>query len=349
MINNCKQLKVEYEALQTHAAEFALVSGELRAEEKTGRALNREMFNAAKRAKKELAEARDILLGKLRYVRFSANYVGKNGAETIEMDLEKELALYREFYKRRKVDWIKLPDHVSVDAKTKKQMIKLIEATGMNWFAIIPDGLTGEPEYEEEEGVGDRRAALAMTGAALAMTGAALAKTGAALATTKVLKKPAEHAEELHRLMSEGYKDKTYYSGNYNDDGGIGASVDSRKGLRIVMARKAKEMTDDEQLNETMDKSIKDLEAEGGIFEKYGVGGMTEAEYLIFQRIYFEETNNHLDETRWTWLAASRRPRSGRVPFGDWSPASGRLHFDSGGPDHQDDVQGCRLAGSFLL
>src|SRR3989339_2148355 len=293
MAVSCKQIKTEYEALQKQAAEFALMVGELRAEEKTGRALNREMFNAAKQAKKELAEARDVLLGKLRFVRFSANYVGKNGAETIEIDLEQELALYREFYKRRKVNWIKLPDHISVDTKTKKQMIKLIEATGMNWFAIIPDGLTGEPEYEEEEGVGDRRAALAMTGAALA-------KTGAALATTKVLKKPAEHAEELHELMSEGYKEATYYSGNYNDDGGIGASVDSRKGLRIVMARKAKEMTDDEQLNETMDKSIKDLEAEGGIFEKYGVGGMTEAEYLIFQRIYFEETKKHLDETRWT-------------------------------------------------
>src|SRR3989339_1492367 len=175
MAVSCKQIKTEYEALQKQAAEFALVSGKLRAEEKTGRALNREMFNAAKRAKKELAEARDILLGKLRYVRFSANYVGKNSVETIEIDLEKELEFYREFYKRRKVNWIKLPDHISVDTKTKKQMIKLIEATGMNWFAIIPDGLTGEPEYEEEEGVGDRRAALAMT---------------------KVLKKPAEHYKE---------------------------------------------------------------------------------------------------------------------------------------------------------
>src|SRR3989339_264612 len=231
-MHDCKKIKQEYETLQKHAAEFALTVDELRAEERVGRALNREMFNAAKLAKKELAEARDVLLGKLRFVRFSANYVSEKGVETIEIDLEKELAIYREFYKRNKVNWIKLPDHISVDTKIKKQMIKLIETTGMNWLAIIPDGLTGEPE-DEEEGE-DRHAALAMTGAALAMT-------GAALAMTKVLKKPAEHAEELHRLMSEGYKDKTYYSGNYNDDGGIGASVDSRKGLRIVMARKAKE------------------------------------------------------------------------------------------------------------
>ena len=334
---DCKKIKQEYETLQKQAAEFGLTVDELRAEEKTGRALNREMFNAAKRAKRELAEARDVLLGKLRYVRFSANYVSEKGVETIEIDLEKELALYREFYKRNKVHWIKLPDHISVDVKTKKQMIKLIETMGMNWIAIIPDGLTGEPEYEEE--VEDRHAALAMTGAAPAMTKVKM----------PVLKRPAEHYEELHELMSEGYKSKTYYSGNYNDDGGIGASLDSRKGLRIVIARKAKELRDDEKLNETVEKSIDDLEAKDGMFEKYGVGGMTEAEYLIFQRRYFEETNKHLDETRWTWLAASRRPRSGRVPYGRWHPDFGRLSFYSSDPDLQSVFRGCRLAGSFLL
>ena len=329
MINNCKQLKVEYEALQTHAAEFALVSGELRAEEKTGRALNREMFNAAKRAKKELAEARDILLGKLRYVRFSANYVTENSVETIEIDLRKELEFYREFYKRHKVDWIKLPDHISVDVKTKKQMIKLIETTGMNWLAIIPDGLTGEPEYQEEE--------VEETDTSTGVT---------TKVRRPVLKKPAEHYKELQELMSEGYQAETYYD---DRDGGLGASHDSRKGLRIVMARKAKEMTEDEKLDETVGKSVNDLEAKGGIFEKYGVGGMTEAEYLIFQRIYFEETKKHLDETLWTWLAASRRPRSGRVPDGDWATAFEGLHFSSNTADDRFDYRGCRLAGSFLL
>jgi len=171
--------------------------------------------------------------------------------------------------------------------------------------------------------------------------------------TTKVkrpvLKRPAEHYKELHELMSEGYKEATYYSGNYDDDGGIGASVDSRKGLRIVMARKAKELTDDEKLNETVGKSIDDLEAKDGLFEKYGVGGMAEAEYLIFQRVYFQDTGKHLDVKFYTWFAASSRPRSGRVPYGHWSPDFERLSFYSSDPDFQNDDQGCRLAGSFLL
>ena len=98
---SCPQIKQEYESLQKHAAEFALTVDELRAEERAGRALNREMFNATKRAKRELAEARDVLLGKLRFVRFSGRYVTEKGVETIEIDLEKELALYREFYNRR--------------------------------------------------------------------------------------------------------------------------------------------------------------------------------------------------------------------------------------------------------
>jgi len=329
---DCKKIKQEYETLQKQAAEFGLTVDELRAEEKTGRALNREMFNAAKLAKKELAEARDILLGKLRYVRFSANYVSEKGVETIEIDLEKELALYREFYKWNKIHWIKLPDHISVDTKTKKQMIKLIETTGMNWLAIIPDGLTGEPEYGEEE--------VEETDWVIGVT---------TKVRRPVLKKPAEHYQELHELMSEGYKNKTYFSGNYDDDGGIGASVDCRKGLRIVMARKAKELTDDEKLKKTLGKSIDDLEEKGGLFETLGVSGLTEAEYLIFQRVYFQETGKHLDEQLWTWLAASRRPRSGRVPVGYWSTDHERLNFRSCTADHRHDLQGCRLAGSFLL
>ena len=149
--------------------------------------------------------------------------------------------------------------------------------------------------------------------------------------------------------MSEGYKEATYYSGSYEGDGGVGASKDKRKGLRIIMSRKVQEMTEDEKMNETVGKSIKELEAEGGIFEKYGVGGMTEAEYLIFQRIYFEETKKHLDKTLWTWLAASFRPRSGRVPDGFWYAGSGRLDFSSSATDVRDVGRGCRLAGSFLL
>ena len=245
-----------------------------------------------------------------------------------------ELARYwNKFYKDNKVTWVEpIPEDIKLTEAQATEMKRQIEVLGFDWPVIIPAGLTGEPEYEEveEEEVDE--------------------KTKKKVKVKRLqLKKPAEHYKELHELMSEGYADKTFYGGNYDDDGGIGASVDKRHGLRIIMSKKAQELTEDKKLELTRGKSIDDLEAKGGIFEMLGVGGMTEAEYLIFQREYFQETENHLDVKFYAWLAASSRPRSGRVPDGSWNAGSERLNFDSNTTDFRDDHQGCRLAGSFLL
>ena len=245
-----------------------------------------------------------------------------------------ELARYwNKFYKDNKVTWVEqIPEDIKLTEAQATEMKRQIEVLGFDWPVIIPAGLTGEPEYEEveEEEVDE--------------------KTKKKVKVERLqLKKPAEHYKELHELMSEGYADKTFYGGNYDDDGGIGASVDKRHGLRIIMSKKAQELTEDKKLELTRGKSIDDLEAKGGIFEMLGVGGMTEAEYLIFQREYFQETENHLDVKFYAWLAASSRPRSGRVPDGSWNAGSERLNFDSNTTDFRDDHQGCRLAGSFLL
>src|SRR3989339_2158010 len=187
-----------------------------------------------------------------------------------------ELARYwNKFYKDNKVTWVEpIPEDIKLTEAQATEMKRQIEVLGFDWPVIIPAGLTGEPEYGEEE--------VEETDSSTGVT---------TKVRRPVLKKPAEHYKELQELMSEGYQAETYYD---DRDGGLGASHDSRKGLRIVMARKAKEMTEDEKLDETVGKSVNDLEAKGGIFEKYGVGGMTEAENLIFQRIYFEETKKHL-------------------------------------------------------
>jgi len=253
--------------------------------------------------------------------------------EEVKVNLAELARHWNKFYQDKGIDWVEpIPEDIKLTEEQAQEMKRQIEVLGFDWPVIIPAGLTGEPEYAEveEEEIDEK------------------IKKKVKVKRLQ-LKKPAEHAEELHRLMSEGYKEVTDYSDNYKKDGGVGASRDSRKGLRIVIARKAKEMTDDEKLKATVGKSIDDLEAKDGMFEKYGVGGMTEAEYLIFQRIYFEETKKHLDETRWTCLAASRRPRSGRVPDGNWNTDGEGLSFDSKTTDSRDASQGCRLAGSFLL
>jgi len=42
----------------------------------------------------------------------------------------------------------------------------------------------------------------------------------------------------------------------------------------------------------------------------------------------------------------TRRPRSGRVPDGNWNTDNERLNFNSNTTDNRNDNQGCRLAGS---
>ncbi|OGF34138.1 hypothetical protein A2482_00015 [Candidatus Falkowbacteria bacterium RIFOXYC2_FULL_48_21] len=245
-----------------------------------------------------------------------------------------ELARYwNTFYKDNKVTWVEpIPEDIKLTEAQATEMKRQIEVLGFDWPVIIPEGLTGEPEYEEVEGEEVDE------------------KTKKKVKVKRLqLKKPAEHYKELHELMSEGYKGKTLYGGNYGEDGGVGASKDKRTGLRIIMSKQVQEVTEDEKLKLTMGRSIDDLEAKGGIFETLGVGGMTEAEYLIFQRVYYKETGKHLDVKLYTWFAASSRPRSGRVPCGDWDPGDQRLHFHSNDPDYQNDFRGCRLAGSFLL
>ena len=251
----------------------------------------------------------------------------------VKVNLAELARHWNKFYQDNKVTWVEqIPEDIKLTEAQATEMKRQIEVLGFDWPVIIPAGLTGEPEYEEveEEEIDE--------------------KTKKKVKVKRLqLKKPAEHYKELHELMSEGYADKTFYGGNYDDDGGIGASVDKRHGLRIIMSKKAQELTEDKKLELTMGKSIDDLEAKGGIFETLGVGGMTEAEYLIFQRVYYKETGKHLDVKLYTWFAASSRPRSGRVPYGGWDPGSGRLSFSSAGPGSRGDYRGCRLAGSFLL
>ncbi|MFH0779273.1 MAG: hypothetical protein V1928_00260, partial [Parcubacteria group bacterium] len=90
-----------------------------------------------------------------------------------------------------------------------------------------------------------------------------------------------------------------------------------------------------------------DLEANGGIFEKYGVRGLAESTYLIYQHEYFKRTGKHLDEIGGTWFTESRRPVSGRVSFGFWYGS--HLLFYSNVQDFHSGHLGCRLAGSFVL
>ncbi len=102
-------------------------------------------------------------------------------------------------------------------------------------------------------------------------------------------------------------------------------------------------MDDDALFKSTLKKSVEDLEKD----QLTKFTGLSESTYLVYQREYFKRTGQHLDIKRATWLLASTRPSSGRVPVGDWDPSIGQLYFGSNARDSQDGLLGCRLAGSF--
>ncbi|MFH0779224.1 MAG: hypothetical protein V1928_00010, partial [Parcubacteria group bacterium] len=85
----------------------------------------------------------------------------------------------------------------------------------------------------------------------------------------------------------------------------------------------------------------------GGIYEKYGVRGLAESTYLIYQFEYCKRTGKHLDERGGTLFTESRRPVSGRVSYGDWFASD--LGFYSCVQGYRGGDLGSRLAGSFVL
>jgi len=68
-------------------------------------------------------------------------------------------------------------------------------------------------------------------------------------------------------------------------------------------------------------------------------------EYLIFQRQYFEKTNQHLDEKGWTWLPKTFS--ASRVVGSSWSPGDAQLDVYADDPDDSNVNLGCRLSRSF--
>jgi hypothetical protein len=68
-------------------------------------------------------------------------------------------------------------------------------------------------------------------------------------------------------------------------------------------------------------------------------------EYEIFQRMYFEKTGKHLDESGWTWLMKSRS--GSRVVDACWYPGVRQLDVDANVPGGALGSLGLRLSRSF--
>jgi len=169
---------------------------------------------------------------------------------------------------------------------------------------------------------------------------------------------------------------KTYQSDSFKNGGSWqGAQSIEKPKTRIILVHSAQNLEDHPILKATLNKNIPDLTglAKKEVKERIQnqesllvnfeavIGdqkipvqaeGLSMEEYLVFQRIYFEETGKHLDEIGWTWLLKSRLKASGlpagsRVADAGWSPYDRQLFACANYPEDRYDDLGGRLSRSF--
>ena len=143
---------------------------------------------------------------------------------------------------------------------------------------------------------------------------------------------------ELHEKMAEGYE-KTYEGGNFEEGGSFAGVKEAENETRIVLLHKnrAQNLKDRPELEATLGKT-------GEFFAKHEEP-LTLTDYLIYQRKYFEETNQHLDTVGWIWLPGSKS--GGRFVAAHWHPGSRKLYVYANGAGHSNDTLGCRLSRCF--
>ncbi len=107
--------------------------------------------------------------------------------------------------------------------------------------------------------------------------------------------------------MEQGY----LHGSNFDEGGGFaGAQSQNTDKPRILLVHKAQDLKDRPELASTLNIKGKDVKLDQIL---------TLEDYLVFQRKYYEETQRHLDEIGYTWLAT----KSGaRLVYALWPPDS---------------------------
>ena len=121
----------------------------------------------------------------------------------------------------------------------------------------------------------------------------------------------------LHTKMTEGYN-PTFEGQNFKDGGSFQGSVTLEEGFHLLLLHNAEEIDGNPHLLATKGNNIDDLET---TFLK--ATGLSLPEYLVFQKMYNEETGNHLDTRLWTWLPKTKS--GSRLLDADWYPGNGGL------------------------
>ncbi|MEK7587177.1 MAG: AAA family ATPase [Patescibacteria group bacterium] len=152
--------------------------------------------------------------------------------------------------------------------------------------------------------------------------------------------------DAFDKEMTKGYKKKdgtvgepTYWGVKKTEI--VSDARSSKNRLILVHKNNAINLYDSKEtlplLKETLGKKAGSFKVEEG---------MTIEEYAILQRVFFEETGEHLDEKGATWLPRSKV--GAQVVYAYWNPDSGRLGVDASALGYSNPVIGCRPSRCFL-
>jgi len=140
---------------------------------------------------------------------------------------------------------------------------------------------------------------------------------------------------DLHSKMIEGYN-PTYEGSNFTSGGSFaGAKSQNVDKIRIVLVHKTQNLQDRPELKKTLNIKGQDVKLDQAL---------TLEDYLVFQRKYFKETGQHLDEVGWTWLATKA---GARLVSALWDPGTGELDVSADALGYRNDLLGVRPSRCF--
>ena len=142
-------------------------------------------------------------------------------------NLKEQLRYWSSFYKGENIDWVSLPETISLQEKQISEMKELM-AQGFDKMLIIPENLVGEPEITLDP------------------------------ATGKPTSIKNDKYQKLHELMSKDYN-TTSTGRNYDSDGKFQGSQDKTTKLRLILTKDVQNLEDDLLFKATLNKSIDDL------------------------------------------------------------------------------------------
>jgi len=344
---DCKQLKHEYEALQKQVAEFGLAVERVKSDGKD--------LPEAKRRLKELRVAVDAMMERITVVRFADEYVSETGRrEKVEIDLEKIMAHWKQFYTDHGIDWPWLPGKIKVDGKVKRAMQELIRQFGFNWVIVIPEALVLDPELEE---VADERH-----------------PSISYCPDIRIKTSSDNRYDELHDKMTVGFL-KTRANWGRLDNDGFQGLCDKRTGVRLIFTRRDKELNGNALFAETLGQSdaqlvawLKSGQTKNGIkLGKFNLSPLTVSEFLVAQRDYHVEEaaagrkDKYLDEDFFCQLGMTEkvfrkaddsivaRHVNFHLPNLPNQPDQRQLHLMNCDRAAGDPIVGSRLARSFAV